>query len=366
MEHLLEQLHTDHLTEEENHVGELIISNLDGHGFNRTDPYSLLSPVSVTKSEEPTEQQRQTIERILKKVQRYEPIGCATSDWRQSVVIQAEEKGLQGSQLETFDMLVHFFLEKIREGKRVQVCKKLDITETQLDDYLELLKSLTPYPGNAYDSAPDSFIIPDISIHAKDGKLEMTTSAANLPDLEISRDFIELGRDITDKETKKYIKDQLAAAKELITQIKMRNGNIYKLGLILLERQSEYFLKGPLYLKPLTQKEVAQQMDVHETTVSRLANSKWIDCDWGIVPVKSLFSVAVATGDTPGSNEMSKTAIKEVIKQILEANEGKKALSDQKIANKLEEQGIKIARRTVAKYRKELNIDTAYIRNANL
>jgi RNA polymerase sigma-54 factor len=128
--------------------------------------------------------------------------------------------------------------------------------------------------------------------------------------------------------------------------------------MILIEKQSEFFTKGPLYLRPLTQKDVSIEMDVHETTVSRLASSKWLDCDWGIIPIKNLFSNAV--GD---SNSKSKTAIKERIKQLINENEGHKALSDQKLSDKLGEEGIKIARRTVSKYRKELNIDSTFLRS---
>lgn len=360
-DHLMSQLHTDNLSNEEKTIGELIISNLDQHGFHRVNPHTLLTKEGL--SEQPEE--KELIDTVIKKIQNYDPVGCATDSWRDSVIIQALDKGLKEEEKNVFSQLVFFFLQKIREGKKTQVAKKLDIEVQTIDTYVDLLKTLTPYPGNAYDSSPDSFVLPDLSIHQKNGNLDMHTSAANLPDLKINKEFVAIGNETKDKETKKYIKEQLATAKELITQINMRNGNLYKLGLILIEHQKEFFFKGPLYLKPLTQKDVAAEMDVHETTVSRLANSKWIDCDWGIIPVKNLFSTAVETSCNTESKEMSKIAIQEVIKQILIDNEGKKALSDQKIANKLAEKGIKIARRTVAKYRSELQIDTAYIRNAN-
>ena len=201
-------------------------------------------------------------------------------------------------------------------------------------------------------------MIPDLSIHVINGKFEFHTSAANLPDLTISKDFVSLSEETSDKETKKYIREQTKAAKELIDQIDMRNKNLFKLGTILIEKQSEFFIKGLKAIKPLTQKEVALEMDVHETTVSRLANSKWIETDWGIISVKQLFSSSMESSD----GTTSKTAIKETIKEILDNHEGPKALSDQKIADILNEKGISIARRTVTKYRKELNIDSTYIR----
>lgn len=130
---------------------------------------------------------------------------------------------------------------------------------------------------------------------------------------------------------------------------------------MLLTWQQDFFLFGPQYIKPLTQKEVAAQIGVHETTVSRISTAKWIDTDWGIIPVKKLFSNAVGEEGA----ELSKQAAKETIRQILEEHQGEKALSDQKISDILKERGISVARRTVAKYRNELNIDPSFIRGTN-
>ncbi|MDD3058383.1 MAG: RNA polymerase sigma-54 factor, partial [Sphaerochaeta sp.] len=147
----------------------------------------------------------------------------------------------------------------------------------------------------------------------------------------------------------------------LIFQVQVRNQTLYKVAHILLQEQQEYFLFGPQYIKPLTQKAVAEQLGVHETTISRIATAKYIDTDWGIIPIKKLFSNAV--GDEGA--ELSKQAVKETIRQILEEHQGQKALSDQKISDILKEKGISVARRTVAKYRNELNIDPSFVRGTN-
>ena len=171
----------------------------------------------------------------------------------------------------------------------------------------------------------------------------------------------DMGNTDEAKKAQQYIQNQLKSANSLIFQIQVRNQTLYRLAQVLLVHQRDFFLFGPQYIKPLTQKEVAAQIGVHETTVSRISTAKWIDTDWGIISVKKLFSNAV--GDEGA--ELSKQAAKETIRQILEEHQGQKALSDQKISDILKERGISVARRTVAEYRNELNIDPSFIRGTN-
>ena len=359
MEHLLETLHLDKLTPEEVEIGELLISNLDTSGFNNQDPMTLIDEdlKSETLSKLSREEKEDLIIKMQEKIQNYDPIGCCCSDFRESLLIQAKIKGLEEELLSTFEKLINNELQNIRSKKIKKILTNLKIDEETYEYLFSFLQTLTPFPGSQFDNGLREYVVPDLSIYVIDGKIELETSSKNLPNLTISKEFTDLAKEIDDSKTKKYIKEQTTIAKELINQIDMRNKNLFKLGMILIERQSEFFFKGPLYLKPLTQKEVALEMNVHETTVSRLASSKWLECDWGIIPIKNLFSNAVGN-----SQNNSKAAIKERIKQIINENEGPKALSDQKIADKLGEEGIKIARRTVSKYRKELNIDSTFLR----
>ncbi|MCY1152307.1 MAG: RNA polymerase factor sigma-54 [Sphaerochaetaceae bacterium] len=359
MQHLSETLHIDTLSEEEREIGELLISNLDTTGFNNLPPLSLIEGDNSNEilNKLSKEEKKALIIKMQERIQNYEPIGCCCDDYRQSLVVQAEIKGLDEELLEPFEKLVYNELQNIRSKKIKKVLSNLKIDEETYEYLFSFLQTLTPFPGSQFDNGIREYVIPDLSIYVIDGKIELETSSKNLPNLTISKEFTDLAKEIDDSQTKKYIKEQTTIAKELINQIEMRNKNLFKLGMILIEKQSDFFFKGPLYLKPLTQKEVALEMDVHETTISRLASSKWLDCDWGIIPIKNLFSNAV--GD---SSSNSKASIKERIKQIINENEGPKALSDQKISDKLAQEGIKIARRTVSKYRKELNIDSTFLR----
>ena len=359
IEHFLDILHLEKLSETEREMGELLISNLNNSGFNNVDPKLLIEGNlnSESLNQLSKEERHELLKKMQKKIQSYEPMGCCCNDYKESLYVQAELKGLNDDLLPVFKDLLDNELQNIRSKKIKKVLTNLKIDEDTYEMLFSFLQTLTPFPGSQFDDGPSEYVVPDLSIHVIDGKLQLETSSKSLPNLTISKDFVNLAKEIDDKETKKYIKEQALLAKELIGQINMRNQNLFKLGTILIEKQSEFFFKGPLYLKPLTQKDVASEMEVHETTVSRLASSKWLDCDWGIIPIKNLFTNAVND-----SQSDSKASIKERIKQIINDYDGEKALSDQKIANMLNEEGIQIARRTVSKYRKELNIDSTFLR----
>ncbi|SMP59793.1 RNA polymerase, sigma 54 subunit, RpoN/SigL [Sphaerochaeta associata] len=353
-EHLLSQLGCESLSEEEYTVGQILITNIDANGFFLEDPHDIL-----------TSQQAAHLQKLLKILHQFEPAGVAVKDWRESLILQATLKGLKDEDLVHFKALVNGNLELMRAGKQSQVAKNLGIDEMELDALYSFLKTLTPFPGQGFASGPQQYVIPDLSIKAEDGELVLSMNNSSLPDLRVSADFEALAQDLgnTDeaKKAQQYIQNQLKSANSLIFQIQVRNQTLYRLAQVLLVQQRDFFLFGPQYIKPLTQKEVAAQIGVHETTVSRISTAKWIDTDWGIISVKKLFSNAV--GDEGA--ELSKQAAKETIRQILEEHQGQKALSDQKISDILKERGISVARRTVAKYRNELNIDPSFIRGTN-
>lgn len=355
-EHLLGQLGCTPLSPEEQRVGELIISNLDDNGFHRRDPSTLIK-----------QNQSAILKKMLTLIQTFDPPGVCAADFRESLIIQARNDGLVGEDLAEFSALVNNHLEQMRAGKTKEVAKALDISEEELDTLYSYLKTLTPYPGQLYSSGPDEFVIPDISVHQVDGMLQFKLNDDTLPALRINPEFSELGAELQGKKTEEakeataFIQQSIKDATSLIGQVQLRNQTLQKVGLALLKFQKDFFLYGPRYLKPLTLKVIADEVSLHETTISRISQAKWIDTDWGILPIKNLFSNAVAT-TTGNTDDLSKNAVKEIIREIIEAHEGPKALSDQKLSDMLRERGISVARRTVAKYRGELNIDSSFIR----
>jgi RNA polymerase sigma-54 factor len=349
-EHLLSQLGCEALSELEYEVGMILITNLDANGFHVQEPLGLLN-----------NEQKALLEPMLDRLHRFDPPGIGVKNWRESLILQAQVKGMEGEELKTFSLLVQDNLELMRANKQAQAAKNMGIEPEELEELFSFLKTLTPYPGQGFSSGPQLYVTPDISIRKVEGELILRMNNSSLPDLTINREFEAFCLEKIPKETQTYIQDQLKRANTLMFQVQLRNQTLYKVGQVLAEKQREFFLSGPQFIQPLTQKSVADQIGVHETTVSRISTAKWIDTDWGIIPIKRLFSSAV--GDE--GEQVSKHAAKEIIRQILEEHQGKKALSDQKISDLLKERGLSVARRTVAKYRNELHIDPSFIRGTN-
>lgn len=355
-EHLLKQLDLHKLSPRERHIAELIISSLDTNGFY-PQPLEALEEGLTAEDAAP----------VIAMLQTFDPSGIATRDFRESLVVQARNDGLDEESLASFSRLVYDGLELMKAGKETEAAKTLKLTTEDVSTLYCYLKSLTPFPGQAYNTEPDQFVIPDLSIHVVDGALEMRLNQDVLPSLTINPQFTSLGESLKEKkndpssrETVEYIQKMVRDASSLISQVQLRNQTLHKVGLALIKLQSDFFFKGPRHLRPMTLKNVAEEVGVHETTISRISQAKWIDTDWGLFPLKQMFTTGVST--TGGTDStMSRTSVKEIIRELIEKSDGKR-LSDQKLSDMLAERGVSVARRTVAKYRKELDIDSSFDR----
>ena len=353
-EHLMKQLGEISTDEATRRAAEMLITSLDKNGFLPSSPLSIL-PEELWAEKDAA----------LDLIHSMDPPGIGAADWRESLILQAEEKGLKDDELRIFSDLIRYELDDLRTGKTAVIAKRLRTDEEEIEVLYEFLKTLTPFPGRKYSSDWEQYVIPDLSIKNEDGVLRMRINRDALPSVELDEEYMSMLSDLKgsdDKESRdatKFLKEKAASAESLINQLEARTTALEKLGALLMDRQREFFLNGPLYLKGLTMQEAADEIGVHEATVSRIASSKYIDTDWGIYPIRNLFSTAVETAD--GQN-MSKNAVKELIRRIIEGNDTGKPLSDQKISDMLKEQGIIAARRTVNKYRKELNIDSSFDR----
>ena len=354
-EHLMKQLGETDIDERTREAAEILITSLDKNGFFLSSPLLILPERLWDRKDA-----------ALSILHTMDPSGIGAMDWRESLILQAKDKGLKGKELEIFSDLVFDELESLRQGKIAIIAKRLKTDEGEIIALSDFLKTLTPFPGREYSSDWDQYAIPEISIRKEeDGKLRLRITQDALPSVELDPEYTEMLSELKksgngdDKEASRFLKEQVASAESLISQLEARTTALEKLGALLMDKQRDFFLYGPLQLKGLTMKEAAEIIGVHEATVSRIASSKYIDTDWGIYPIRSLFSSSVESSD--GQN-ISKNAVKEMIKKIIEENTAGKALSDQKISDILKEQGITAARRTVSKYRKELNIDSSFER----
>lgn len=349
-EHLMVQLGEVRVPENIRKIGEILISNLDQNGFFMLPLDALFEDSGYSQEE---------IDRAVETVQGFDPAGICVQDFRQSLILQAKLSGMAPDDLDVFSEIVNRHLEKLKAGKFREVASALGITEEDLQTFYSILKGLTPYPGQNYSSEAVSAVEPDFSIHNKNGTLVLEINRGDIPNLEITPGFESMADELKGQEAKEataYIRDSVRQARNLINQVNLRFQTLYKAAAAIMEYQSDFFFKGPRYLKTMTLKDIAEKIGVHETTMSRLAQSKWVETDWGLFQLKYFFSQGVST-TSDDQTSVSRNVVKDMIGEIISENG---ALSDQKISDMLLSRGIKCARRTVGKYRTELNIDSSY------
>ena len=293
-------------------------------------------------------------------IQGFDPPGTCTSNYRESLLVQIS---LDPEAPEKLAELVENHLDQLEKNKTREIMKEMSLDEEQLQALTDYLKRYTPFPGREYANDEVKYVIPDLVVQQKEGEFIILLNDEEIPVLGVNAFFQELNRDKSEdhKDANQFVKANIQEAKWFIRSINQRNETLLKISSAIVEFQRNFFLKGPKYLAPLTLKDIAETVSVHETTVSRISNAKYIQTEWGILPLKYFFSNAVSGSGSDGSS-YSKGGVKEIMKEIIEEYKGEKKLSDQKISDLLKQKGISIARRTVAKYRKELNIDSSYTR----
>jgi RNA polymerase sigma-54 factor len=347
-EHLLAQLHLQKLPDSWYRIGELLINNLDEDGFHIEAPESLVRE----------KKDRKLLPEVMELVQGLDPVGCCTANYVESLVVQASFAHAAPEEIEE---VIRSHLKLVNKGHLDQLATSLGTDRETVDEIIEILHNLNPFPGRQYSDEKASYVIPDLVLRERDGEFFLVFNDEQVPVLGINPFFEEImaKKRGEEKEAKKYARERVKEAQWFINSIDMRNSNLLKVGRAILNFQREFFFKGPKYLVPLTLKDIAQDVDLHETTVSRLTNKKYLQTEWGIYELKYFFTNSISGAGSSGSR-FSKEGVKQVIKEIIEESESK--LSDQKISEILAARGIKIARRTVAKYRNELGVDSSFDR----
>lgn len=348
-DHLIWQLRVQKLTDKEREIGELLIQNLDENGFHVENPLKLILPEDEKK-----------LIRVMKIIQTFDPAGSCTGDYKESLLVQIS---LDPEAPKLLHSLIEDYLELLEKNKTKEITRAMKIEVPELQDLIHYLKHFNPFPGRAYSTETVKYVIPDLMVRQKDGEFVIILNDEEIPVLGLNSFFQEIDGDKTeeDKDVNQFVKMNLAEAKWFIRSINQRNETLLKISGAIIDFQRNFFLKGPKYLAPLTLKDIAETVSVHETTVSRISNAKYIQTEWGILPLKYFFSNSIGGSDA-GGTQYSKGGVKEIMKEVIEEYTGSKKLSDQKISDLLKEKGISIARRTVAKYRKELQIDSSYTR----
>jgi RNA polymerase sigma-54 factor len=348
-EHLLWQLRLEPADAETRRIAEILIQNLDEDGFHKEPVDALFKNVSQAM-----------LQKAVRLVQSLEPQGCCTAGYRESLMVQIEflpdaPEGIAGA-LE--------YLELLERGKTAEVARLLGRSEQEVQAILERMKELSPFPGRQFSSDETRYVVPDIRVIKKDGEFVIVLNDEEIPVLGINPFFMKMsdrnsGEKGADKPARDFARENIKEARWFIQAINDRNHTLLRVTRAIVEFQRAFFDGGPKRLSPLTQRDIAQELGVNESTVSRTANGKYVETEWGIFELRHFFTNSIS-GAGSGGSKYSKEGVKELIKEMI-AGEGSR-LSDQEIAGQLARRGIPLARRTVAKYRKELDLGSSYAR----
>lgn len=346
-EHLIPQLHIQPITDKEIEIGELLIYNLDSNGFHLERTENLINETDLP-----------ILEKVKSIIQQLDPIGTCTTDYIESLLVQTR---ILGDAPEGSELIIGEYLELLNRGKYQEITKKTGIDHDTVLEILNYIRYLDPFPGREFSFEKPSYVIPDLIVKKRDGDFFLTINEEEIPVLQVNSYFEELinkesgekGKD--QKEIDRFVNSNVRDAKWFINTISLWNSTLLKTSRAIVEFQRDFFRKGPKYLVPLTLKDIANEIGMNESTISRISRGKYIQTEWGVFELKYFFSNEVSSGN-------SKTAVKEIIKEIIAESKSEKKLSDQKISDLLKMRGINIARRTVAKYRKELDIMPSFRR----
>ena len=347
-EYLLFQLNVLKIDEDDRKIGEMLIENIDENGYlmGELDQISLDLGVENKK-----------VENVLQIIQTFDPLGVGARNLKECLLIQVREDGYIDPYVE---LLIKDYLEDIGNNRLSKISKELNIDLKEVQFICDYIKTLEPKPGRAYnDSCGEvKYITPDATIEFVDGEYIILLNDVTGPRLNINNFYRDLIRQKGDSNATKYLTEKLNSAMWIIRSIEQRRQTIYNVIESILKFQMDFFEKGEIGLKPLTLKEVAEDIDMHESTISRATNGKYVQTPRGLYELKYFFTAGLSSD----KGDMSSTGIKALIKDLIDREDKKKPYSDQKITDILKEKGIEISRRTVAKYRDELEIPSSSIR----
>jgi RNA polymerase sigma-54 factor len=367
-DHLRDQLMLLRLSDRQVLLGEEIIGNIDDNGYLACSVEEVASSLNEWLSKdgrgwagedevmEPFTAAE--VEEMLRVIQGFDPPGIAARDLRECLLLQLQDAGREDT---LAYRIVRDYFDQLINHRWSEISKELAITPKDVQAAADEVAKLDPKPGIKYAAPTDNYITPDLIVEKIDGEYLVFLNDTSLPRLKLSRAYREIARDKNkfQGENKEFISNKLNSANWMIQAIEQRRQTMLKVMNFIVDRQREFFERGVQYLKPLTLREVAEVINMHESTVSRVTNEKYVQTPRGVLPLKFFFSSGLST--TTGE-DVSARGIKARIQKLVAEEEPKRPLTDQAIVNILKEEGIQIARRTVAKYRDQLGILSARMR----
>lgn len=341
--HMQWQLTDLHLNDQELDITMFIIGNLDRHGFLQADIADICAYAGCSE---------ETARDVLRRVQQLDPPGIAARDIRESLLLQLSRKGMEDS---LAYRIVSDHMNLLETRNYALIARRTGATVRTVMKEIATITDLTPFPGNEFSNEQINYIVPDVYVFKVDGEYVIQLNNDGLPQLKLSDDYVKLLKQKKDlnPESLGYLRDKQRSAEWFIKSLQQRQRTIYKVMESILKFQKDFFEHGPGHLKPLILRDVAEDISMHESTVSRVTSNKYVHTPQGIFELKYFFSTAVATTD--GESVASET-IRNRIRQLVQSENTAKPLSDNKISEILTRENIQVARRTVAKYRDQLGI----------
>ncbi|MGD9142055.1 MAG: RNA polymerase factor sigma-54 [bacterium] len=348
-DHLIGQLRMSVASPEELKVGEFIIGSLDSNGFLTCSPEEIVGFTSADLKQ---------VEDVLAVIKTFDPPGVGASDLRESLLIQLDQQGLSDS---LAARLVREHLDDLLEKRYREIARSLKKTVKEIQVAADVVAGLDPRPGARYSAEEPRYIVPDLIVDKVEDGYVVQLNDRNIPRLRVSRAYRDIlsGARKKNKTEEDYVKKKLDSARWLIKTIDQRRRTMVRVMEAILDAQRSFFDKGVEHIKPLTLQQIANVVEMHESTVSRVTNGKYVQTPRGVYELKYFFSPGLKTDN---GEDASSKRIKARIQEMVETEDRKKPLSDQDIAARLKEDGFSVARRTVAKYRDQLGILRARMR----
>ncbi len=354
------------LDERQRKIGEQLIGSIESDGYIRREIESIINDLAFSQN---IETDLEELEEILEKIQDFDPPGIAARDLRECLLIQLKRKEDNHAPTELAIRILKDNYEDFTKKHFDKIIKKLNIDEEDLKDAINLITKLNPKPGGSAEGVVKTqYLMPDFILTNNNGKLELTLNSRNAPELRISRSYADMldaydksrTKDQKLKQTITFVKQKLDSAKWFIDAIKQRQYTLLNTMQAIINFQYDFFLTGDeSRLKPMILKDIASMINMDISTVSRVANSKSIQTEFGIFPLKYFFSEGISTDS---GEDVSSREVKQTLKDMVDNEDKSKPLSDDKLEKLLKAKGYNIARRTVAKYREQLNIPVARLR----
>lgn len=365
-QYLTNQLNTFRLSDDERDIAEFLVGSIDESGYIRRSLSDITDDLAFTQNVFTDEK---AIEKVLHVVHQLDPAGVGARNLQECLSIQLHRKP-KNADVELATDIIDQAFDQFTKKHYKKLIQKFDITELQLKDAIEEIERLNPKPGGSYsgNNRMVEHIVPDFAIKIVDGELELTLNGRNAPELHVSREYSNMmkgykeakNKSKSQKDAVMFIKQKLDAAKWFIEAIKQRQQTLFVTMSAIMHYQKEFFLTGDeRKLRPMILKDIADEIEMDVSTVSRVANSKYVDTPYGTKLIKEFFSESM-TNDQ--GEEVSTREIKKILETIIEKENKRKPLTDEKLASFLLEKGYPIARRTVAKYREQLDIPVARLR----